>query len=135
MVRFFVKALSYHVGPKEIVFKKLQESARKDVERAFGVLKGRWGILGRPVRAMNKNTIHSIVYACIILHNMLIKHDGRAISPDWVPDPPTQTPVEENVNQDLRNEELHFRLRYDLIEHIVVSDSLMTCRIVIGVSK
>ena len=69
----FVKALSFPTEPKEKAFKKLQESARKDVVRAFGVLKSRWGILGRPVRAMNKKTIHSIVYACIILHNMLIK--------------------------------------------------------------
>ena len=112
----FVKALSFPVEDKEKTFKKLQESARKDVERAFGVLKGRWGILNRPVRAMNKNTIHSIVYACIILHNMLIKEDGRAISPDWVSDPPTQVPVPENVQQDLRNEEIHYRLRYDLVE-------------------
>ena len=49
---------------------------------------------------------------------MLIKEDGRAISPDWVPDPPTQNPVPENVHQDLRSEELHFRLRYDLIEYV-----------------
>uniref|UniRef100_A0A251S9Z1 Putative harbinger transposase-derived protein n=1 Tax=Helianthus annuus TaxID=4232 RepID=A0A251S9Z1_HELAN len=112
----FVKAPSFPVEPKEIVFKKLQESARKDVERAFGVLKGRWGILHRPVRAMNKKSIHSIVYACIILHNMLIKEDGRAISPDWVPDPPTQVQVPQNIHLELRNEETHFRLRYDLIE-------------------
>uniref|UniRef100_A0A251UEE0 Putative harbinger transposase-derived protein n=1 Tax=Helianthus annuus TaxID=4232 RepID=A0A251UEE0_HELAN len=97
-------------------FKKLQESARKDVERAFGVLKGRWGILHRPVRSMTKKSIHSIVYACIILHNMLIKHDGRAISPDWVPDPPTQVQVPQDIHLQLRNEETHFRLRFDLIE-------------------
>ena len=47
---------------------------------------------------------------------MLIKEDGRAISPDWVSDPPKQVLVPENVQQDLRNEEIHFRLRYDLIE-------------------
>ncbi|KAJ0827291.1 hypothetical protein HanRHA438_Chr17g0824011 [Helianthus annuus] len=65
---------------------------------------------------MNKKSIHSIVYACIILHNMLIKQDGRAISPDWVSDPHTQVNVPENIQQDLRDEEIHFRLRYDLIE-------------------
>ncbi|KAJ0912905.1 putative harbinger transposase-derived protein [Helianthus annuus] len=112
----FVKAPSFPVEAKEKAFKKLQESARKDVERAFGVLKGRWGILHRPVRSMTKKAIHSIVYACIILHNMLIKHDGRAISPDWVPDPPTQVQVPQDINLQLRNEEIHFRLRYDLIE-------------------
>ncbi|KAJ0443793.1 putative harbinger transposase-derived protein [Helianthus annuus] len=92
------------------------ETTRKDVERAFGVLKGRWGMLHRPVRSTTKKSIHSIVYACIILHNMLIKQDGRAISPDWVPDPPTQVQVPQNIQLELRNEETHFRLRYDLIE-------------------
>ncbi|XP_022019659.1 uncharacterized protein LOC110919707 [Helianthus annuus] len=112
----FVKAPSFLVEAKEKTFKKLQESARKYVERSFGVLKGRWSILSRPVRAMNKKSIHSIVYACIILHNMLIKQDGRATSPDWVPDPPTQVHVPENIQQQLRDEETHFRLRYDFIE-------------------
>ena len=40
---------------------------------------------------------------------MIIKEDGRAISPDWVPDPPTQVQVPENMQQDLCDEETHFR--------------------------
>jgi hypothetical protein len=36
-----VKAYPYPTDPKEKKFKKLQESARKDVERAFGRLKGK----------------------------------------------------------------------------------------------
>ncbi|MFS7959449.1 putative C2 domain-containing protein [Helianthus anomalus] len=47
---------------------------------------------------------------------MLIKEDGRAISPDWVPDPPTQVQVPQDIHLQLRNKETHFRLRYDLIE-------------------
>ncbi|KAJ0802189.1 hypothetical protein HanPI659440_Chr03g0126311 [Helianthus annuus] len=47
---------------------------------------------------------------------MLIKEDGRAISPDWVPDIPTQVQIPQNIHLELRNEETHFRLRYDLIE-------------------
>jgi len=37
----FVKAYPYPTDPKEKKFKKLQEGARKDVERAFGVPKGK----------------------------------------------------------------------------------------------
>ncbi|KAJ0928646.1 putative harbinger transposase-derived protein [Helianthus annuus] len=37
----FVKVPSFHVEVKEKTSKRLQESARKDVERVFGVLKGR----------------------------------------------------------------------------------------------
>nr|XP_043615943.1 uncharacterized protein LOC122587843 [Erigeron canadensis] len=35
----FVKAYKYPIDPKEKMFKKAQEPARKDVEQAFGVLK------------------------------------------------------------------------------------------------
>ncbi|KAD5803084.1 hypothetical protein E3N88_14444 [Mikania micrantha] len=34
-------------------FKRAQEAARKDVERAFGVLKGKWNILHRPAKQMH----------------------------------------------------------------------------------
>nr|XP_043639793.1 uncharacterized protein LOC122610904 [Erigeron canadensis] len=41
----FVKAYAYSVARKEKIMKKLQESARKDVERAFGLLKNKWAII------------------------------------------------------------------------------------------
>ncbi|XP_076883720.1 uncharacterized protein LOC143532586 [Bidens hawaiensis] len=44
----FVKAFSFRIETPEKRFKKAQESARK-YERAFGVLKGKWGILKRPM--------------------------------------------------------------------------------------
>ncbi|GJZ26420.1 ALP1-like protein isoform X1 [Tanacetum coccineum] len=42
---------------KRILFKQKQESARKDVERAFGVLKKKWAILANPARALRKDRI------------------------------------------------------------------------------
>nr|GEW47868.1 hypothetical protein CTI12_AA239000 [Tanacetum cinerariifolium] len=38
-----------------------QESARKDVERAFGVLQGRWGLIQQPARAYEVNTLRRIM--------------------------------------------------------------------------
>ncbi|XP_023742946.1 uncharacterized protein LOC111891091 [Lactuca sativa] len=84
-----VKAYPYLVTDKKIQFKAAQVSARKDVERAFGVLKGRWDILKMPARAMTVKTTKNIMYVCIILHNMILKHEGDAISPVYQPDPPT----------------------------------------------
>nr|GEW56355.1 peroxisome proliferator-activated receptor gamma coactivator-related protein like [Tanacetum cinerariifolium] len=40
---------------KRILYKLKQESARKDVERAFGVLKKKWAILANPARALKRN--------------------------------------------------------------------------------
>ncbi|GJW34056.1 zinc finger protein JAGGED-like protein [Tanacetum coccineum] len=41
----FVKSFTVATDPKHTYFKQRQESARKDVERAFGVLQGRWGLI------------------------------------------------------------------------------------------
>ena len=45
-----VKTIPNPVGEKRKRFAQEQESARKDVERAFGVLQSRWGIVRYPVR-------------------------------------------------------------------------------------
>ncbi|GJR86585.1 ALP1-like protein [Tanacetum coccineum] len=42
---------------KRILYKEKQESARKYVERAFGVLKKKWEILANPTRALKKERI------------------------------------------------------------------------------
>ena len=60
-------------------FKRKQESAQKDIERAFGVLQGRWGILQQPTRQMEIVKIQRIMYTCIILHNMILKDQKFAL--------------------------------------------------------
>ncbi|GJY85509.1 ALP1-like protein isoform X1 [Tanacetum coccineum] len=44
----FIKSFTVARDEKNAVFKRRQESARKDVERAFGVLQGRWHIIAQP---------------------------------------------------------------------------------------
>lgn len=114
----FVKAYLYPTEPKEIRFKRVQEGARKDVERAFGVLKSKWAILSRPCRAKNKQKATNIAYACCILHNMLIKHDGRAISPVHIQDPPIVPVRDDNAERDIMNDDIHASLRADLTEYL-----------------
>jgi hypothetical protein len=46
----FVKTISSPQGQKKSHFTKKQEEARKDVERAFGVLQSRFAIVCGPVR-------------------------------------------------------------------------------------
>jgi len=114
----FVKAYPHPVDPKEKKFKRLQEAARKDVERAFGVLKGKWKILGRPLRPMTTEKISKYVYACCILHNMIIKDDGRAISPVHIMDQPVPPIYDPSALAELHDENIHHRLRFDLTEHV-----------------
>ncbi|GJR58595.1 ALP1-like protein [Tanacetum coccineum] len=58
----FVKSFTVANDAKHSYFKKRQESARKDVKRAFGVLLGRWGIIAQPTRQYHVNNIHNHVF-------------------------------------------------------------------------
>nr|XP_043616280.1 protein ALP1-like [Erigeron canadensis] len=118
----FVKAYPYPTDPKEKRFKKLQEGARKDVERAFGVLKGKWKILRRPLRPLIKDKIGHYVYVACILHNMVIKGDGRAISPVHIMDQTVQPVWNDTFYAELLNEDIHHRLRYDLTDDVWAQD-------------
>nr|GEV23473.1 RNA-directed DNA polymerase, eukaryota, reverse transcriptase zinc-binding domain protein [Tanacetum cinerariifolium] len=42
---------------KRILYKQKQESARKDVEQAFGVLKKKWAVLANPTRVQKKKEL------------------------------------------------------------------------------
>ncbi|XP_047942491.1 uncharacterized protein LOC125189237 [Salvia hispanica] len=59
-------------------FARAQESARKDVERAFGVLQARFALVKGPTCFYYQGDIADIMYACIIMHNMIIEdeHEG-----------------------------------------------------------
>nr|GEV73772.1 hypothetical protein [Tanacetum cinerariifolium] len=65
------------VGYKKGYF--LVDGARKDVERDFGVLQGRWGIIQQPTRSYHVNTLRRVMYSCIILYNMILKDQKMAV--------------------------------------------------------
>jgi len=52
-------------------FAVAQESARKDVERAFGVLLARFAIVRGPVQFWKLETLKDIIMAYVMLHNMI----------------------------------------------------------------
>uniref|UniRef100_A0A251TXI2 Putative harbinger transposase-derived protein n=1 Tax=Helianthus annuus TaxID=4232 RepID=A0A251TXI2_HELAN len=118
----FVKSIPYPHEVNEKKFKRQHEAARKDVERAFGVLKGKWGVLSRPMRARSVKKIRNVVYTCIILHNMILKDDGKAIAPVHIRDPPVEPALDDTVLGELLNEDTHWRLKHDLIDHLASQD-------------
>jgi hypothetical protein len=111
-------------------FAKLQESARKDIERAFGVLQARWHILKVGCRLWEKDDVMAVMKCCIILHNMIVEER----SPDdiFLHDQPSTAQVIPNHrdpnlthtlssfiqnNQNLHNCYTHAQLREDLKVH------------------
>ncbi|XP_040994291.1 uncharacterized protein LOC121240832 [Juglans microcarpa x Juglans regia] len=128
-----VKTIPAPQGRKKQFFAAIQESPRKDVERAFGVLQGRFAIVRGPATYFDREVRKEIMYACIILHNMIVEDerhlylgafqfvykqmDGTShepISRDHIPE------FTEFIQQHhhFRDTKTHSQLQNDLIEHM-----------------
>ncbi|XP_057792933.1 uncharacterized protein LOC131009543 [Salvia miltiorrhiza] len=132
--RCFIKSPPMATNPKEARFKKMQESAQKDVKRAFGVLQAQWGIIRSPTRNWYVEHLKDIILCCIILHNMIVEHEGKGAT-NWRDDgvghrasssdsteSSRATPIsfEEYMQRDiiLRDRQMHAILQHDLMKHV-----------------
>ncbi|XP_013594769.1 PREDICTED: uncharacterized protein LOC106302917, partial [Brassica oleracea var. oleracea] len=70
-----IQSIPLPQGPKAEVFAERQESTRKDVERAFGVLQSRFSIVKNPALLWDKEKIGRIMRTCVILHNMIVENE------------------------------------------------------------
>ncbi|KAH9779753.1 dde tnp4 domain-containing protein [Citrus sinensis] len=126
-----VKTIPYPQENKHKNFAKAQESARKDVERAFGVLQARFTIVRGPARFWNRDTLHDIMKACVIMHNMIVEDEhitkdiadlnNDVTNEDWVkPSFERTIGIMEFIQNHhrIRSRENHSQLQKDLIEHL-----------------
>ena len=102
----------------EEYFNMKHSKARNVIERCFGILKGRWGILRSPsyfpIRTQGR-----IVLACALLHNLLRKHmptDDKVVFEDE---------DEEEVGDD-DDDDIGDQVEY--VTHIETSDAWTTFR-------
>ncbi|XP_019192734.1 PREDICTED: uncharacterized protein LOC109187032 [Ipomoea nil] len=130
----FVKSIPLPQSAKHKLFAKKQKAARKDIERAFGVLKARFAIISNPARMGSKETLGQIMRACIIIHNMIVEdeRDSYAIDYNYSNESvncnvsvPENSPSHFIRNEDyirnhamIRNRPTNHQLREDLIEEI-----------------
>jgi hypothetical protein len=111
---------------KQAIFAKAQEAARKDIERAFGVLQARFAIVRGPARFWDKKTLNNIMTCCVILHNMIVE-DERDLNLEIFYDnvgsrvKPARNPNRIKAFLDtyrlIEDSESHTQLQLDLIEH------------------
>ncbi|XP_071688913.1 uncharacterized protein [Rutidosis leptorrhynchoides] len=123
-----VKAPHNPIDEPRKKFKRFQESTRKDIERAFGVLQGRFAMLKTPARSMDFNKIRRHMYACVVLHNMIQENKGCVISKrhEKMIAAPSNRPIrlerdfrDRDVRvTEIRDRQVHNRLESDLTEHI-----------------
>ncbi|KAL2622914.1 hypothetical protein R1flu_003119 [Riccia fluitans] len=64
--------------PLQSAYNVRLEAATVVVDNAFSYLKGMWGMLGKPNRNSNSSKLSSLIFACCLLHNIVIDR-GEAI--------------------------------------------------------
>ena len=69
-----MQSLSEPGNEAEILFSKLVDAIRKDIERAFGILQARFKILAEACRQWYKEDMEYIMKACI-MHNMIVEDE------------------------------------------------------------
>ncbi|XP_047966060.1 uncharacterized protein LOC125210561 [Salvia hispanica] len=130
----FVKTISCPTEEKRSYFAQRQEAARKRVERAFGVLQSRFALVKGPTRFFYKGDITDIIYAAIVLHNMIVESKDEDVADVPVEDiaGSSHGVARESHRQgvphgfadclwvfvDMRQKEVHNRLQHDMIEEI-----------------
>ncbi|XP_033131850.1 uncharacterized protein LOC103829092 [Brassica rapa] len=133
----FIQSIPLPQGPKAVLFAQHQEAARKDVERAFGVLQARFAIVKNPALSWDKDKIGKIMRACIILHNMVVENERDSYSLydvsdfqqgegsgsshvdlTYSTDIPTNIANQMGVRTRIRDRQAHQQLKHDLVEHI-----------------
>ncbi|XP_018465497.2 uncharacterized protein LOC108836897 [Raphanus sativus] len=133
----FIQSISLPQSRKAELFAEHQESARKDVERAFGVLQSRFAIVKNPALLWDKEKIRKIMRTCVILHNMIVENErntyhlsdtsefetGESSRSSQVEvSQPTATPStfvnRLGIRNQIRSENKHERLKADLVENI-----------------
>jgi len=68
----FVKGKKEPILPEEKIFSDWLASARKDIERAFGVLQLKFQVMARPMHSFTLEGCCDIASCCLILHNMCV---------------------------------------------------------------
>lgn len=130
----FVKTIPLPQSERHKLFAQHQEGARKDVERAFGVLQARFAIIRHPGRVWHEKTLAEIMYTCIILHNMIVEdeRDSYGVRYDYDYEAGSYIVPLEGLEEGpihgfdmvleadaaIRDRPTHHHLKADLIEHI-----------------
>jgi Plant transposon protein len=68
----FCKTSAQPIGEEKKKYAVWQEAARKDIERAFGVLQRTFQIMKKPIKQWFVKDICDMMYTCLILHNWMV---------------------------------------------------------------
>eukprot|EP00918_Siedleckia_nematoides_P106852 GHVU01233084.1.p1 GENE.GHVU01233084.1~~GHVU01233084.1.p1 ORF type:complete len:421 (+),score=42.04 GHVU01233084.1:2-1264(+) len=95
-------------------------AVRKDVERTFGVLDGKWRVIRYPARFLNPDFMALVMQTCIILHNMNVVDRVHEYINEEPEHPSTATSLGDRVDalREVIDSDTHDDLRRCLTEHL-----------------
>ncbi|XP_073359770.1 uncharacterized protein [Aegilops tauschii subsp. strangulata] len=124
-----VKTIPNPQGEKRQRFAQMQESARKDVERALGVLQSRCANVRNPALTWSTKKLWEVMTACVIMHNMIVDDErddsiydqgfdfqGENVESEHAPPATFEQFVK--FHRELRDWHTHVQLQDDLVEHM-----------------
>ncbi|KAL0658050.1 hypothetical protein Bca4012_078635 [Brassica carinata] len=132
----FIQSISNPQSPEEQLFAKVQESTRKDVERAFGVLQARFAIVKNQAILWDKRQIGMVMRTCIILHNMIVENERNGYTQCDISEfeegessrtsevdmsyarKPSNLRAMLEIRSQVRDQHIHEQLKFDLIQNI-----------------
>jgi hypothetical protein len=97
----FISPYSIPRTAQEKAYNAAQEGERKEVERAFGVLQGKFNIIRESSRFWSRTMMHDIVQTVVILHNMCVEHRTEDNSDELMTPVPTHTPLASRAQADI----------------------------------
>jgi len=137
----FVKTVTEGWDDESRAFKEWQEGARKDIERAFGVLKKNFRFISSDIQKLCFNDMVQSIKACVVLHNMMVEHRVNCKEEEsdtlyYSDIPSAQGGGDENRRiandpldtlwsaverwRDLQSETEHYRLRDSTMRHVAL---------------
>jgi Plant transposon protein len=96
----FMSPYSIPRTAQEKAYNVAQEGERKEVERTFGVLQGKFNIIHESSRFWSRTLMQDIVQAVVILHNMCVEHRTEVNSDELMTPVATLTPMVSRAQAD-----------------------------------
>jgi hypothetical protein len=129
-----MKTISAPQGRKRQLYAQKQE-VRKDVERCFGVLQLRFGVICNPGRLWDLEMLRVVWTAAVIMHNMIIEDEApfpelnqrylqEEVTHERLPNVQRAEQVPLTFKRfmhaivSIRDKQQHYQLRDDLIENL-----------------
>ncbi|KAL6283921.1 hypothetical protein ACE6H2_014850 [Prunus campanulata] len=115
----FVKSIPHPRSHKQKLFATYQEGYRKDVERCFGILQVRWGIIRGAARLFDERVLRSIMMTSLTrIYEKPMGPNGEPVQHDPLVRDGSFMPRMIDRYKEMQSSYIHEQRQVDLMEHL-----------------